>query len=282
MSASKGEYAAALKELASLMVGVAGESVTVVKRSVPDQAMKLKPKQEWDLYLEFLMMLFNLADRVSALHVPLKDQPVFMDSLEDEVTARLKGVLAPALGPQTDDMEVTLTIGRTVAESRTHYDQFKFFISEESPAKQAFLKHLAERIVTAFGASGNGMVASAATLCATSAVEAINALFDNLLGTHRPGTDRRTEPVPTVGGHPSSAASPISNEIKLLVAQSTITGEEVETRWGLHPRFRQDLTADEHRELTRLMNRATKILGERYAAVAFTPAWTAGDKVGNA
>ena len=51
---------------------------------------------------------------------------------------------------------------------------------------------------------------------------------------------------------------------------STVSGEEVETRWGLHPRFRNDLTPSELQQLTKLLNRVAKILGERYAAVAFS------------
>jgi hypothetical protein len=61
-----------------------------------------------------------------------------------------------------------------------------------------------------------------------------------------------------------------------------LENEEVETRWGLHPRFRQDLTPDDMRELSRLMNRVTRILGERYAAVAFSPNWTPWQQVGHA
>ena len=60
------------------MLAVAGESVTVMKKNAPDQALKLKRQDEWKLYLEFLKVTFNLADRLSALHIPIKDQPDFM------------------------------------------------------------------------------------------------------------------------------------------------------------------------------------------------------------
>ena len=65
----------------------------------------------------------------------------------------------------------------------------------------------------------------------------------------------------------------IGNEIKLISVMSSVAGEEVETRWGLHPRFREDLRPEEAQELTRRMNRVTKILGERYAKVAFSADW---------
>ena len=72
------------------------------------------------------------------------------------------------------------------------------------------------------------------------------------------------------------------NEIKLVSVMSTVEGEQVETRWGLHPGFRQDLNPEEARELSRLMNRIAQILGERYAAVAFSENWASWHKTGHA
>jgi hypothetical protein len=63
---------------------------------------------------------------------------------------------------------------------------------------------------------------------------------------------------------------------------SDVSGDEIETRWGLHPRFRQDLTPEETQQLTRLMNRVAKVLGERYAAVAFSEEWNSWHKAGHA
>jgi hypothetical protein len=63
---------------------------------------------------------------------------------------------------------------------------------------------------------------------------------------------------------------------------SDVSGDEIETRWGLHPRFRQDLTAGEIQQLTKLMNRVAKVLGERYAAVAFSEEWISWHKAGHA
>ncbi|MES4784820.1 MAG: hypothetical protein C4294_02235 [Nitrospiraceae bacterium] len=68
----------------------------------------------------------------------------------------------------------------------------------------------------------------------------------------------------------NAGAPGTGNEIKLISVMSMLQGEEVETRWGLHPRFRQDLKPQEIQELSRLMNRVTRIVGERYAAVAFS------------
>src|SRR5881409_1361999 len=106
MAGSHSPFSGLLRDLGSLMVAGAGESVTMVKRSAPEQALKLKKTDEWKLYLEFLKVMFNLADRLSALHVPIREQPQFMDSLEDTVSHQLRTVLEPALSPDSDEMEI--------------------------------------------------------------------------------------------------------------------------------------------------------------------------------
>lgn len=280
MSASQGQHVGLLRELAALLTAVSGESVTMVKRSLPDQTLKLTSQQEWKIYLEFLKILFNLADRLAAFYLPLKDRPEFMDSLEDAVTQQLKAVLSPALGPDTDHMEVTITIGQAVAESRQVYERQAFVVTEESPAKAEYLRLFGERIADAMQAPGNGLIISAATLCANAAIPAMKAAFEGSMPT-----------LPTLNATPEGGAealhqpptsSTMGNEIKLVSVMSTFEHEEVETRWGLHPRFRQDLTPDEMRELSRLMNRVTRIIGERYAAVAFSPNWAPWQQVGHA
>lgn len=288
MSASQGPHAKILRELAGLMLAIAGESVTMVKRSAPDEALKLKKQQEWKIYLEFLKVLFNLADRLVAFHLPILERPDFMNSLEDTVTQQLKAVLAPALGPDCDQMEITITIGKAVAESRQLYERFAFIATEESKAKEDLFKLFGDRIATAMQAPGNGLIISAATLCANAAIPAMKAVFEGTppqrqgvavdMGT---GADRDAAiSKPTLST--SGASGRTGNEIKLISVMSMLQGEEVETRWGLHPRFRQDLKPHEIQELSRLMNRVTRIVGERYAAVAFSPAWASWHQAGHA
>lgn len=279
MSASQGQHLKLLRELAALIIAVSGESVTMVKRSLPEQALKLTSQQEWSIYLEFLKVLFNLSDRLAAFHLPLKDRPDFMDSLEDTAAQQLKSILSPALGPDTDHMEVTMTIGQAVAESRQVYERHAFVVTEESPARADFFRLFGERIAEAVQAPGNGAVISAATLCASAAIPAMKAAFEGASAitesrsaTSAPGSEM-------VGQAPASG---IGNEIKLISVMSMLENEEVETRWGLHPRFRQDLSPDDMREVSRLMNRVTRILGERYAAVAFSPNWAPWQQVGHA
>lgn len=265
-----------LKDLASLMVAVAGESVTMVKKSAPEAALKLKKRAEWEIYLEFLKVFFNLVDRLSAFYVPLQEQPALMDQLEDAVTSQLKAVLAPALGPDSDEMEFILTVGKAVTESRQTYERFQFVVTEESKAKDEYLKTFAERVARLMGAPGDGMVLSAATLCAGAVVPALKGLLEQ---AHSGGQAAGAQ---SVAGAAARPAAGTPEEIKLVSVMATVEGEEVETRWGLHPRFKQDLHPQQLQELTHLMNRVTRILGERYAAVAFTAGWASWHKIGHA
>ena len=268
-----------LQSLAELMLSVAGESVSLVKRTAPERAMKLKRQEEWKIYLEFLKILFNLADRVSVLHVPIKDQPQFMDGLEDHVTSQLKHVLQPAFESGSDQMEIVLTIGTAVAESRQIYEPYRFLVTEDSPAKNDMMKDFGRRIADLAGVPGNTHMAAAATLCVSAAVPAIQAILD---GRALPDTSIGKPSQPSPNTAQSSMQGTTGTDIKLISVMSTVTGEEIETRWGLHPRFRQDLKPDETQQLTKLMNRVAKILGERYAAVAFSDEWTSWHRAGHA
>ena len=280
MTSAQKAYAQPLQSLAQLMLSVAGESVSMVKRNAPQRAMKLKRKEEWTIYLEFMKILFNLADRVSVLHVPIKDQSEFMDNLEDQVTTQLKQVLQPALEAGSDETEIVLTIGTAVAESRQIYEQYRFLVSEDSPSKDEMFRNFGERIAELAGIPGNAQVASAATLCVSAAIPAIQAILE---GDPASGSSETPATASTSTQLPSEdRAAGTGSEIKLVSVMSSTHGEEVETRWGLHPRFRRDLKRDEAQQLTKLMNRVAKILGERYAAVAFSEEWASWHRAGHA
>lgn len=283
---SKNPYSEQLRGIAELILAVAGESVTVMKRNAPERALKLKRHDEWEIYLEFLKVMFNLTDRLSILFLPIKEQPQFMDSLEDAVTLQLKNVLEPAFGTGADQTEIMLTVGAAVAESRQAYERYRFLVTESNPAKDEMLKDFGGRVAEAMGIAGNAQVSSAATLCASAVIPAIKAI---LAGDAPPTTAGAASPsIAAASDAPTAAAAlpesqgPTGTEIKLVSVMSTITGEEVETRWGLHPRFRQDLPPDDAQQLTKLMNRVAKILGERYASVAFSDEWTSWHKAGHA
>lgn len=282
---SKNPYSEQLRGIAELILAVAGESVTVMKRNAPERALKLKRHEEWEIYLEFLKVMFNLTDRLSILFLPIKEQPQFMDSLEDAVTLQLKNVLEPAFGTGADQTEIMLTVGAAVAESRQAYERYRFLVTESNPAKDEMLKDFGGRVAEAMGIAGNAQVSSAATLCASAVIPAIKAI---LAGDAPPAAVGTAAPAASTASAPPAAATlpesqgPTGTEIKLVSVMSTITGEEVETRWGLHPRFRQDLPPDDAQQLTKLMNRVAKILGERYASVAFSDEWTSWHKAGHA
>ena len=284
MGTSKHPYSAQHRLIAELMLAVAGESVTVMKKNAPERALKLKRQDEWGIYLEFLKVMFNLTDRLSVLYLPIKDQPEFMDGLADAVTAQLKTVLEPAFGSEADQAEIMMTVGTAVAESRQTYEKFRFLITEEGPEKDAMLQDFGKRVAEAMGVSTDAQVSSAATLCASAVVPAIKAILAGDAPPSAASPAMAMEPASIAASSPSAAAEkgPMGNEIKLVSVMSTVSGEEVETRWGLHPRFRQDLPPNEVQQLTKLLNRVAKILGERYASVAFSDEWTSWHKAGNA
>ena len=287
MATANQEYQSQLCQIAELILAVAGESVTVMKRNAPERALKLKRQDEWGIYLEFLKVMFNLTDRLSALYLPIKEQPQFMDNLEDAVTLQLKNVLEPAFGSGADQTEIMLTVGAAVAESRQAYERYRFLVTENNPVKDEMLKDFGGRVADAMGVAGNAQVSSAATLCASAVIPAIKAILAGdtppiaATGTADSVATETTSTPPPFPATPGSQG-PTGTEIKLVSVMSTVAGEEVETRWGLHPRFRQDLPPEDVQQLTKLMNRVAKILGERYASVAFSNEWTSWHKAGHA
>lgn len=286
MATADQEHQPQLRQLAELMLAVAGESVSVMKRNAPERALKLKRHDEWGVYLEFLKVMFNLTDRLSTLYLPIKEQPQFMDSLEDAVTLHLKNALEPAFGSGADQTEIMLTVGAAVAESRQTYERYRFLVTENNPVKDEMLKDFGGRVADAMGITGNAQVSSAATLCATAVVPAIKAI---LAGDEPPAAviNASTHATYTTSASPPSTTAPgpqaqTGTEIKLVSVMATVAGEKVETRWGLHPRFRQDLPPEDVQQLNKLMNQVVKILGERYASVAFSDEWTSWHKAGHA
>ena len=277
MMTTNHEYKDRLSRLAELMLAVAGESVAMMKKTAPDRVPALTRQNEWGLYLEFLKIMFNLADRLTALHIPIKDHMDFMNGLEDAVAGQLRKALEPAFGHNTDQMEIALTIGTAVAESRRIYEPYTFLVTEESKAKTAMFRSFGETVAKALGAPGNAKICSAAELCAGAVIPAIDAVLQGLT----PPDAVATRPVAATSA-PHENHSTTGQEIKLISMMSSISGETVETRWGLHPKFREDLTPDELQQLTKLLNRTAKIVGERYAAVAFSEDWTSWHKAGNA
>lgn len=292
-------YSGILKDLAHTMMSVSRESVNLIKRSDQQQALKLQRKQEWDIYLEFLRMLFNLVDRLSAFYIPIQAQRDFMNSLEDSVAHQLKTVLAPSLSStEIDEMEVMLSVGQTVSESREVYERFKFVVTDQTKERDQYFQFFSERVASKAGATGKQEITSAAFLCGTAVVPALKSLFDDAMKPKdeaSPAAPSAVDDTPKSKDDTSAAqagsATPLSapdgtkgeSLIKLISVVSRVQGEEeMETWWGMHPQFRSDLPPDEARELAKHMNRATRIVGERYAVVVSLAQSGASRPVGNA
>ena len=266
-------YSSILNDLANTMLGVARESVAVMKRSNQAQTLSLKRDQEWEIYLEFLKMLFNVVDRLSGFYIPIQDQPEFMNSLEDSVSQQLKTALAPTLSAsEFDDMEVILAVGKTVSESRQIYEKFKFVITDQCKQRDEYFQYFGERVAGKIGTARNQELTSVALMCGSAVIPAFQKLFDDAFKNASP--EQKTEEPQPASQSANQATSPLTEEaqgmetIKLISVLSRVSGEEVETRWGVHPRFQRELKSDEANELAQHMNRVTRILGERFAVIA--------------
>ena len=281
-------YGPVLKDLANTMLGVARESVALMKRSDQQRSLKLNRNQEWEVYLEFLRVQFNLVDRLSAFHIPIQDQREFMNSLEDSVTAQLRTALIPTMSStEVDEMEVTFAVGKTVAESRKIYERYKFVVNDQSKERDAFFQAFAVRVADKMGASGSEGLTSAAFLCASSVVPALTKLFEDATNPPSSATSldadqQKTSEVSSPSSAPPSEGTDEGKTIKLVRVMSKISGEEVDTWWGIHPQFQRDLQPQEAKELAQHMNRVARIIGERFAVVA-SLAQSSGDQpVGHA
>jgi len=205
-------YSSILKDLANTMLGVARESVAVMKRSNQAQTLSLKRNQEWEVYLEFLRMLFNVVDRLSSFHIPIQDQPEFMNSLEDSVSQQLKTALAPTLSAsEFDEMEVTLAVGKTVSESRQIYEKFKFVITDQSKQRDEYFQYFAERVAGKIGTASNQELTSAALLCGSAVIPAFQKLFDDAFKKESP-EEKTEEPQPT-SQSANQASSPLISDV---------------------------------------------------------------------
>ena len=273
------EHEPILKDLSNTILDVCRESVTLVKRSDPAVTTKFSQKQEWEIYLEFLKVLFNLVDRVSAFYVPIQQQPEFMNGLEDHVSERLKTLLAPSLSSSDiDDQEIVVAVGQAVAESRETYEPYKFVFSEDSKERNAFFQHVGERVAGRAGAANNQAIMSTTTLCISAVLPALTALFEGK--PPEPGAKPSPATQPQASGQASGPSG--AHVIKLISVVASISGEEFETRWGLLPQFRRDLRPDQVEALTDYMNRVARIVGDRFAIESSKVLGKADPPVGNA
>lgn len=289
MKPSIQEYESVLNDLSNTILGVCRESVTLIKQSDQSAAITLNQQQEWKIYLEFLKVLFNLADRISAFYIPIQHQPEFMNRLEDHVSERLRTLLAPSLSSsQIDEQEIIVAVGQAVAESRETYEPYKFVFSEDSKERNALFQHVGERVAGLAGAAGNQAIMSTTTVCIGAVIPALTALFEGKPSEPEAGTSPAHAKGPSAAQHPSTGATGATGEphgaklIKLISVVASISGNEFETRWGLLPQFRQDLKPDQIKALTEYMNRVAQIVGDRFAIESSKVLGHADPPAGNA
>ena len=277
------EYEPILKDLSNTMLDVCRESVTLIKRSDHSATVKLTQQQEWQIYLEFLKVLFNLADRISAFYVSIQQQPEFMNSLEDHVSKRLRTLLAPSLSSaQIDEQEIVVVIGQAVAESREIYEPYQFVFSEDGKERNAFFQHVSERVAGRVGDANNQAITSTTTMCIGAVIPALTALFERNTSESEAKTSSTTQPQAAGQSAAPSTGTPNAQAIKLISVVASIAGEEFETRWGLLPQFRRDLKPDQIKALTQYMNRVARIVGDRFAIESSKVLGKTGPPVGNA
>ena len=67
-------------------------------------------------------------------------------------------------------------------------------------------------------------------------------------------------------GDPHEEARTVK-EVELLRVLISRAGHQVSAQWALHPQIKQDLKAEEIKEVTELMSQVTGIVGKRFAEI---------------
>ena len=152
--------------------------------------------------------------------------------------------------------------------------------------RDEYLQFFAERVAGKLGAAGNKELTSSVFLCGSAVIPAFQKLFDDAFKEMSP-EPKAPEPqlTPVTAGQdsaPSTTEFEGIQTIKLVSVLSRVAGEEVETRWGVHPRFQHDLQHNEAKELAEHMNRVARIVGERFAVIASKAQSSTDQQVGNA
>jgi hypothetical protein len=180
------EYQRKAWALAETLLGIAQESVTLVKRQVPAVAAKLSRKQEWEVFIEFLKVMFNVADRIAAFHVPVSEYLRFLDALEDAVIDHMNNAFRQQAGPDYDEIPLKVSIAAAFDIGQKLYQPFQFMITEEGAEKDRYFNKLAEAVATAMTARGNSAIMTAAAMCASTSVTAIKMLMESSEGRTPP------------------------------------------------------------------------------------------------
>ena len=168
--------------MGELMLMIARESMTLLKRNTADIDSKMTRKQEWEGFLEFLKVLFNLADRVGAFYVPVSEYLQFLDAVEDAVIDQMNNAFRQQAGPGYDEVPAKVSLTAAFDEAQKLYQPFQFLVTVEGAERDRYFKKFGEAVSTAMGARGHHSIVTAATMCASSSIAAMKALMESADG----------------------------------------------------------------------------------------------------
>ncbi|HLG44178.1 MAG TPA: hypothetical protein VI337_04110 [Nitrospirales bacterium] len=167
--------------LGELILAIAHESVLLAKRQAPSAA-NLPRKQEWETFLEFLKVLFNLADRVATFHVPINEYLQFLDALEDAVIDQMNNAFRKQQGPGYDGVPVKVSIAAAFDIAQKTYQPYRFLVTEEGAEKGRYFAAFSEAVAAVMGLKGNKAIMTAASMCARSSIGAFKGLMESVEG----------------------------------------------------------------------------------------------------
>jgi hypothetical protein len=176
------EYQRKAWVMGELMLVIAKESMTLIKRNDPSIASKVSRKQEWEGFIEFLKVLFNLADRVGAFHVPVSEYLQFLDAVEDAVIDQMNNAFRQQAGPGYDETPVKISISSAFDLGQKLYQPYQFMVLEEGKERDRYFQKFGEAVGAALGVRGNNTIATTATMCASSSIAAMKSLMESADG----------------------------------------------------------------------------------------------------
>lgn len=168
--------------MGELMLAIARESMTLLKRNDPAIASKVSRKQEWEAFIEFLKVLFNLADRVGAFYIPVSEYLQFLDAVEDAVIDQMNNAFRQQAGPGYDETPVKVSISSALDLGQKLYQPYQFMVLEEGKERDRFFQKFGEAVGTALGVRGNNTIATSATMCVSSSITAMKLLMESADG----------------------------------------------------------------------------------------------------
>jgi hypothetical protein len=168
--------------LGELMIAISRESMTLLKRQAPNALGALERKQEWEGFIEFLKVLFNIVDRVATLYIPVNEYLQFLDAVEDAVIDQMNSAFRKQAGAGYDETPLKVSIAAAFETAQKFYHPHRFMIIEEGPDRDRYLTAFAEAVANTLGLRGNKMIVTTASMCAGSSIAAIKALLESSEG----------------------------------------------------------------------------------------------------